>query len=104
MENTGKVSFPTFANDQPQWYIALGERWVGPLTASDVYQKVLDQEIGWAHFVWRPGQSGWERICDLKVFQSAVPQLPDKDLTKELKLAVKSGPVVRAATRRSIWF
>lgn len=75
MENTGKV---LFGDDVPQWYVALGERWEGPLTASAVYQKVLNQEITWAHYVWKPGKSGWERICDLPEFHVAVPPLPTK--------------------------
>jgi hypothetical protein len=73
MENTSKV---LFEDDVPQWYLAVGNQKVGPLTASDVYQKVIAQEITWAHFVWSPGQSGWERICDIPTFQAAVPALP----------------------------
>lgn len=96
MENTGKVLFP---DDTPQWYIALGESWVGPLTASDVYQRVIEQKISWAHYVWRPGQTGWERICDLKLFQAAVPQLPPRDLQKEVKEAVRQ---LTIPTRRSV--
>lgn len=104
MENTGKVLFPNFSDNQPQWYFAQGDRWVGPLTASDVYQKVLNQELSWADFVWKPGQAGWERICDLKTFQAAVPQLPPKTVQKEVKEAVKeaAAPAVRTAARRSV--
>ncbi|MGK5083057.1 GYF domain-containing protein [Bdellovibrionota bacterium FG-1] len=75
MENTGKV---LFKDDSPQWYVALGERWVGPLSAADVYKKVVEQEISWAHFVWKAGQAEWKRICDVKAFQSVVPALPPK--------------------------
>ena len=73
----------------PHWYIALGSRWVGPLSASDVYQKVLGQEISWAHFVWRPGQADWKRICDVPTFQGAVPAVPT------------SKPTVRTVSRRA---
>lgn len=86
MENTGKV---LFEDDVPQWYIALGERWIGPLTASDVYQKVLDQQITWAHYVWKPGQADWKRICDTTTFQTAVPHIPNRDVQKEVKNAAK---------------
>jgi hypothetical protein len=88
MENTGKV---LFEDDTPQWYIALGSRWIGPLSAEDVYQKVLGQEITWAHFVWRPGQPDWKRICDIATFQTAVPSVPNRSLTDEVKEASKPG-------------
>lgn len=88
MENTGKV---LFEDNTPQWYIALASRWVGPLSAEDVYQKVLNQEITWAHFVWRPGQSEWQRICDASTFQGAVPSVPTKNIKDEVKEASKPG-------------
>lgn len=93
MENTGKVFFE---DDLPEWYIALGDRWIGPLTAADVYQQILEQKITWAHFVWREGQSDWERICDIQKFQAAVPHAPGKSLTEEVKEAAK--PVVKKAS------
>jgi hypothetical protein len=94
MENTGKV---LFEDDTPHWYIAMGSRWVGPLSAADVYQKVLGQEITWAHFVWRPGQADWKRICDVSTFQGAVPNVPDKGLRDQVKDASK--PAIRTASR-----
>ncbi len=89
MENTRKVYFD---DDTPQWYIASGDAWVGPLTASDVYQKVVDQEISLAHYVWKPGQANWKRICDVDVFQTAVPALPPKGIQAEVKAATQKGP------------
>lgn len=73
MENTGKV---LFEDDVPQWYVAISDKPVGPLTASDVYQKVVNQEITWAHHVWKPGMAAWEKICDTKTFQAVVPTPP----------------------------
>ena len=99
MENTGKV---LFEDDTPEWYIALGSRWVGPLSAEDVYLKVVSQEISWAHFVWRAGQPDWKRICDIPTFQAAVPSVPPKSMKEEVKEASKpdiraAGPSVRQA-------
>jgi hypothetical protein len=88
MENTGKV---LFEDDSPQWFIAQGEGWVGPLTASDVYQKILSQELSWAHFVWKAGQGEWKRLCDVKSFQVAVPTLPKKQMQQEVKEASRPG-------------
>jgi hypothetical protein len=92
MENTGKV---LFEDDTPQWYVALGSRWIGPLSAEDVYLKVVAQEISWAHYVWCPGQSDWKRICDTPTFQSAVPTVPAKNLKEAVKEASK--PEIRSA-------
>jgi hypothetical protein len=95
MENTGKV---LFEDSSPQWYIALGERWIGPLSAMDVYQKVLSQEVTWAHFVWKAGQADWKRICDVKTFQAAVPTLPAKGVQQDVKEA--SRPGIRTAASK----
>lgn len=96
MENTGKV---LFEDDQPQWYIALGERWVGPISASDVYQRILAGELTWAHFVWKAGQADWKRICDVATFQAAVPALPAKAVQQAVKEA--SRPTIVAASKKS---
>lgn len=92
MENTEKV---LFEDDTPHWYIAMGDRWNGPLAASDVYERVTSGEITWAHYVWKPGQAEWKRLCDVKTFQAAVPSLPAKKLRNEVteisKPDVRSG-------------
>ena len=71
MENTGKV---LFADDSPQWYIASGAQWVGPMTAADVYEKVIQGQIAWTHLVWKPGMSAWQKICDVPTFLALVPK------------------------------
>jgi hypothetical protein len=101
MENTEKV---LFEDDQPQWYVALGDRWIGPITASDVYERVVAQKITWAHFVWKPGQAEWKRLCDVKTFSAAVPSQPSKSLQREVKETSQEiqRPVVKqAAAKRS---
>ena len=92
MENTGKVHFE-FEDQTPHWYVALGERLIGPMNAADVYTRVVSGEISWAHFVWKPGQVDWKRICDTKTFQSAVPSAPAKGMQNQVKEA--SRPTVR---------
>lgn len=101
MENTEKV---LFGDDVPQWYVALGERWEGPLTASVIYQKVLKKEISWAHYVWRPGRPGWERICDVPEFQAAVPPLPAQNLRQEVKKAALPPAPKVEEEKSGIWF
>lgn len=99
MENTEKVFFE---DDRPQWYVALGENWVGPLTAADVYERVVSQKITWAHYVWKQGQSEWKRLCDVKTFAAAVPGAPSKSLQREVKeTSVDAGrPVVKQAAKK----
>ncbi len=96
MENTSKVLFED--DTRPRWYIALGDRWIGPLAAADVYEKILAAEITWAHFVWTPGDTEWRRICDAPTFQAAVPGQPARGVQKEVKEAATS-PAVRKAPR-----
>jgi hypothetical protein len=81
MENTGKV---LFSDETPQWFVALGNQWIGPLAATDVYQKVMRQEITWVHYVWRKGQRDWTRICDTTEFQVSTPAAPAKQLKEEV--------------------
>jgi hypothetical protein len=96
MENTEKV---LFEDDSPQWYLAMGERWIGPISASDVYERVMSQQITWAHFVWKPGQAEWKRLCDVKTFKAAVPQQPPKKLQNEVKEVSK--PNIRSSSKQS---
>lgn len=97
MENSERFFFK---DDSPQWYIAAGERWIGPLTASDIYERILSNQITWAHFIWKKGQPAWKRICEVKDFQAAVPSQPAKGVQKEVKESTK--PTIRQAGSRKI--
>lgn len=109
MENTGKV---LFEDQTPQWFIALGKNWIGPLSAADVYAKIVQQEISWAHFVWRKGQKSWQRVCDTQPFQTAVPREPSKSLKEEVversREIEKKGPPAPPSkgddADRKIWY
>ena len=68
MENTGQV---LFQDDSPRWFLAVGSDSIGPLSASDLYERILLHEITWAHYVWRKGLSAWTRLCDLDEFKAA---------------------------------
>ncbi|HAR42361.1 MAG TPA: hypothetical protein DCS07_06975 [Bdellovibrionales bacterium] len=96
MENSGKI---LFEDDSALWFVALGEHWLGPLSASSIYRKIQAQEISWAHFVWKQGQTDWKRICDVKSFQAVVPNTPTKSVSVQVKEAAK--PEIRQAPRRS---
>lgn len=99
MENTGKVFF---ADQSPQWFIALGNRYIGPMPASDVYQKIVTQEISWAHFIWRKGQANWVRVCDAPEFRVAAPSAPSANLTEQINVATQTArqAAVRPASRK----
>ncbi len=88
MENTEKVLFDDPA---PQWYVAIGDGNIGPLSAAEIYEQVQQNQLTWAHYVWKPGQSGWKRICDIKTFQIAAPQPPAQK--PSVKTAPKRGGV-----------
>jgi hypothetical protein len=69
-----------------------------------IYQKVLKKEISWAHYVWRPGRPGWERICDVPEFQAAVPPLPAQNLRQEVKKAALPPAPKVEEEKSGIWF
>jgi hypothetical protein len=85
MENSGKM---LFGDNAPIWYIALGQKYVGPMSASEIYEKIVSHQITPAHYAWRKGQSEWKRICDIKVFQTLVPHQPEKSVQKQLRTEV----------------
>lgn len=95
MENSGNI---LFNDDTPQWYVALENQWIGPLRATDVYEKIVQQQLSWAHYIWREGQTDWKRICDVKTFQIAVPHQPTKSIQKEI-ISVKKEKDKRVAKR-----
>src|SRR5690349_8051911 len=99
MENSDKIFFE---DDSQCWYIALGERWMGPLKASEVYNKIQKRQLTWAHFVWRKGQSQWKRICDVKPFQGFVPQQPSHKPQVRTKTATQE--VKRPQPEPKIWY
>lgn len=98
MENTEKV---LFEDDRPQWYVAMGEKWIGPISASEVYERITTQKITWAHFVWKPGEKEWRRLCDVKTFAAAVPAVPSKTLQREVKETSVSKPIVKQTARKA---
>ncbi len=106
MENTGKILFD---DERAHWYVAVGEGWKGPFSASDLYQKILKQEYTWAHFIWKSGQSEWKRICEIKVFQALLPAVPTKkeqgSMTRDIKRDTKGeAPPPSPASAGPKWF
>jgi hypothetical protein len=61
---------------QAEWFVAVGEKSVGPVTASEVYERVMAGELTWISYVWKDGMPDWQRVCDVPAFQAAVPPKP----------------------------
>jgi len=97
MENTGKALFA--GNPHPEWFVAVGDKSVGPMTAAEVYDRVVSGEITWAHFVWKEGQKEWERICDIATFKAAVPPPPSQK-----PRATPPAPPVQGKVQAKEWF
>ena len=113
MENRGKLLFED--DSSPKWYLSLEDRWLGPLKASDVYEKILSHEVSWAHYLWKPGQADWKRACDLKVFQAVLPQTPSKEVQTKVKGLVAPSstqkrevlpptPLKRERSTQKVWY
>lgn len=61
---------------QAEWFIAIGDQSVGPMTASDVYDRIIAGELTWISYVWKEGMGEWARIADVPTFKAAVPPPP----------------------------
>lgn len=59
-----------------EWFIAMGEQSVGPMTASEIYERIIGGELTWISYVWKEGMGEWARIADVPTFQAAVPPPP----------------------------
>ena len=70
MENSGPF---LFKDDSVCWYVAEGEQWTGPMKASEVYEMIQNHQISWVHFVWKKGQPGWQRVCEVAPFEEYAP-------------------------------
>ena len=56
------------ADELSDWYVAIEDRQVGPLTAPDVRARWESGEIGPDTLAWRPGMADWRQL-------SAVPEM-----------------------------
>jgi hypothetical protein len=104
MENSSKM---LFGEDAPHWYVALGQKYAGPMRASDIFEKIAGHQLTTAHYAWKKGQSEWKRICDIKAFQSLVPRQPEKDIQKQIvsdNASHKSSPSVKMAAQARSWY
>jgi hypothetical protein len=88
MENSGKILLPE--DTKPEWFIVQGDRWLGPFTVAEIHAKIESREVGWAHFAWKQGESRFQRICEIKEIQAAVPATPSADLLKRAPTVEKS--------------
>ncbi|MBU6376563.1 MAG: DUF4339 domain-containing protein [Bdellovibrionales bacterium] len=90
MENTENV-FLSSKGDQAIWFVAIDhEKWLGPLSASEIVARIAKSELTWAHYGWRKGQSKWMRLCDIEEFKAAVPAEPNKIIEVEVHRSAAS--------------
>lgn len=97
MENSERIFFDK--NDASQWYVAVGTKWIGPMTAADILERVRLNQLSWAHYVWKKGQAGWQRICDTQAFLPAAPHAPTHSV-KEIPAASTKPQTRSTATSR----
>jgi hypothetical protein len=67
---------PLSSQQQPEWFIAVGEKSVGPVSAAEIYERVIAGDLTWISYVWKEGMADWQRVCDVPTFQAAVPAKP----------------------------
>ena len=93
MENTYQA---LFGEDDSEWYLGVGDQWVGPMSATDVFDEIQRGAITWGHPVWKTGMKNWSRIVDVSPFKEAAPALPSSKVLAE----IQKRTVVRASTRK----
>lgn len=64
------------AQNKSEWFLAVGDQSVGPLTASEVYERIVRGEASWVSFVWKEGMPEWTRVSDVSGFESLMPKAP----------------------------
>jgi hypothetical protein len=103
MENSQKVLKD---HDRPEWYLAKGAQWVGPMSASEIYSRIQASQITWVQYIWKKGQPNWKRICDVPTFQALVPKQPTKVDPKKVLSPQQPSNVAPSAPEKSkaIWF
>ncbi len=67
---------PFGGQNVPEWFIAIGDKSIGPMSASEVYERVMAGELTWISYVWKEGMADWQRLADVPTFQAAVPPPP----------------------------
>lgn len=91
MQSKGLQDALFFENDiHPQWFVALDDKPMGPMSAKEIYEKILVQDLSWTHLVWRAGMKEWLRVCEVEIFQGVLPKG---------KVPEKNSPVAASASR-----
>ncbi len=67
---------PFAGETKSEWYVSIGEQSIGPMSASEVHERVLGGELTWVSYVWKEGMADWSRIADVPTFSAAMPKPP----------------------------
>lgn len=82
MENTSPLLFD---NSEQKYFLAIGNKAVGPLSAQEVYERVQRGEVGLLHYYWRKGMTDWKRLAEEREFAVLVPKKPATSTIKTLR-------------------
>lgn len=99
---------------QLSWFLGTENAWEGPLSVEEVFERLATGQISWVNYLWKEGQRGWVRICDLDEFKDLVVEPPRESLISEIQHSMSSGTyeakpdVVKATVRPALfprkWF
>lgn len=82
MENTAALLF----RDHPGvYFLALGQKALGPMSLQDIYEKLKKGECSWLHFFWTPGNEDWARIYEINELRTLLPKKPSKKSLEKMK-------------------
>ncbi len=87
-----KVAAPK--DEKPIWYVAFENQRFGPITISEIGEKVLGVRPQGEIFVWRSGMENWAKIETVSEFSSVWEQLHEKVVEKDPEPEAPVDPIV----------
>jgi len=88
-----------------KWYVAIGDRILGPWDEQEVVNQLGSSEIAHCNFAWKEGLGDWVKLMEQEEFQSGMPQKPSPERLDELRKSIeqsKPKPPPPPTTRE--WF
>ncbi len=107
-ENTGEFFAPRSpADSKPTpalWYIADGNRPIGPFKMEDLLDGLHTGRVAWIQYAWKEGMPQWQRICDLAEFapqKTTPPPVPGPAPTRTNAPSSSKSSAVESLKARS---
>lgn len=82
MENTSAILFD---HTNPRYFLVMGGKAVGPLTAQDISERVSSGQCSLLSYIWCEDWDDWKHVYKANDFESLIPAKPEKSSIQKLK-------------------